>query len=240
MAVRPDAVALTCEGNCLTYGQLNALANRLARHLVQFGVRPDTLLGLFLDRSNELVIAILAILKAGGAYVPIDPAYPADRVAFMLEDARVPVLLTQRKLAGSLPSTTAKVLCVEEVLAWPVQAGEEGEPASRGRPGSFGLCNLHVRHDRQTQRRRDSAFGPRELPALHAAAARVQRHGHAACRDDALLRHCRLGTVPSADLRRQGRRRRPRRHARPRTAGPANRGLGVHRNAGYSGDSGAP
>ncbi len=133
MAVRPDAVALTCEGNCLTYGQLNALANRLARHLVQFGVRPDTLLGLFLDRSNELVIAILAILKAGGAYVPIDPAYPADRVAFMLEDARVPVLLTQRKLAGSLPSTTAKVLCVEEVLARPVQPGEEANlPAVAG------------------------------------------------------------------------------------------------------------
>jgi amino acid adenylation domain-containing protein len=133
VALRPEAVALTCEGNSLTYGQLNALANRLARHLVQFDVQADTLVGLFLDRSNELVIAILAILKAGGAYVPIDLAYPAHRVAFMLEDARVPVLLTQRKLAGNLPSTLAKVLCVEEVLARPVQTGEEANlPAVAG------------------------------------------------------------------------------------------------------------
>jgi amino acid adenylation domain-containing protein len=123
-ARRPEAVALTCAGQSLTYEQLNAQANRLARELVKCGVKPDMLVGLSVDRSNELVIAILAILKAGGAYLPIDLAYPADRVAFMLEDAQVPVLLTQRNLIDSLPSTRAKVLCMDEVLGRPAQAAE--------------------------------------------------------------------------------------------------------------------
>ncbi len=125
VALRPDAVALTCDGESLTYAQLNAQANRLARELVKCGVKPDTLVGLCVDRSNELVIALVAILKAGGAYLPIDLAYPADRLAFMLEDAQAPVLLTQSKLTGNLPTTQAKVVCVDEVLARLTQAGEE-------------------------------------------------------------------------------------------------------------------
>src|SRR5258705_8564671 len=104
---------------------MNAKANRLARQLVECGVKADTLVGLCLDRSNELVVAILAILKAGAAYLPIDLAYPADRLAFMLEDAQAPVLLTQRKLTRDLPPTKARVICVEDVLAGPVQPGEE-------------------------------------------------------------------------------------------------------------------
>ena len=117
----PEAVALTCDGESLTYRELNSQANRLARRLVSCGVKPDVLVGLCLDRSNELVIALLAILKAGGAYLPIDLAYPADRLAFMLEDARAPVVLTQRKLAANLPSTNAQILCVEDVLDAPVK-----------------------------------------------------------------------------------------------------------------------
>jgi len=112
----PDHVALTCDGQSLTYRQLNSRANRIARALSALGVTPDTLVGLCLERTNDLVIALLAILKAGGAYLPIDLAYPADRVAFMLEDAKAPVLLTQRKLVGDLPSSRAHVLCVEDVL----------------------------------------------------------------------------------------------------------------------------
>lgn len=112
----PDAVALTCDGVNLTYVQLNAQANRLARVLQGLGVGPDVLVGLCLERSSQLVIGLLAILKAGGAYLPIDLAYPAERLAFMLEDARTPLLLTQTKLTKDLPATAARVLCVDELL----------------------------------------------------------------------------------------------------------------------------
>jgi amino acid adenylation domain-containing protein/non-ribosomal peptide synthase protein (TIGR01720 family) len=113
---RPEAMALTCDGVSLTYAQINARANRIARRLTEYGVKPETLVGLCLDRTNEIVIAILAILKSGGAYLPIDLAYPPDRLAFMLEDAQAPVLLTQRELTSKLPATKAKVLCIEDVL----------------------------------------------------------------------------------------------------------------------------
>jgi len=113
---RPEAVALTCDGVSLTYTQVNARANRIALRLTEYGVKPETLVGLCLDRTNEIVIAILAILKSGGAYLPIDLAYPPDRLAFMLEDAQAPVLLTQRELTSKLPSTKARVLCIEDVL----------------------------------------------------------------------------------------------------------------------------
>ena len=106
----------TCDGKSLTYEELNAQANRLApRHLAESGVKPDTLVGLCLDRSNDLVIAILAILKAGGAYLPIDLSYPTDRLAFMLEDAQAPVLLTEKKLILSLPKHRARTICLDDV-----------------------------------------------------------------------------------------------------------------------------
>ena len=77
----PDAVALSCEGEQLSYGELNAQANRLARHLRALGVGPDVRVGVCLERSIEMVVALLAVLKAGGAYVPLDPGYPAERLA---------------------------------------------------------------------------------------------------------------------------------------------------------------
>ncbi|MBF0215187.1 MAG: AMP-binding protein, partial [Magnetococcales bacterium] len=83
----PNAVALLCDdGRSLTYDALNRLANRLAHHLRAQGVGPDRLVGICLERNQELVVALLATLKAGGAYVPLDPAYPRDRIAFMLSD----------------------------------------------------------------------------------------------------------------------------------------------------------
>ncbi|GAA4058582.1 amino acid adenylation domain-containing protein [Actinomadura miaoliensis] len=87
VAARPDAVAVTCEGASLTYADLNARANRLARRLVEQGVGPEQFVALRLPRSVDLVVAILGVLKAGAAYVPIDPDYPADRIAYMLADA---------------------------------------------------------------------------------------------------------------------------------------------------------
>ena len=88
-AASPEAVAVVCEGSSLTYRELNRRANRLAHRLRTRGVGPETLVGLSLERSPELVVGILGILKAGGAYLPLDPDYPKDRLAFMVEDAGV-------------------------------------------------------------------------------------------------------------------------------------------------------
>jgi amino acid adenylation domain-containing protein len=109
----PDACAVTFEGTHLTYGELNRRANHVAHHLRALGVGPDVLVGLFVERSLEMVVGILGILKAGGAYLPIDPVYPKDRLAFMLEDASAPILLTQSTLALELPAHKAKVVCFD-------------------------------------------------------------------------------------------------------------------------------
>jgi amino acid adenylation domain-containing protein/non-ribosomal peptide synthase protein (TIGR01720 family) len=109
----PDAIALVFEEHALTYDVLNRRANRLAHHLRNLGVGSEMLVALYLQRSIELVIGMLAILKAGGAYVPIDPAYPAERVAFMLSDARPAVLLTQAAFAERLSEHNIPTLCME-------------------------------------------------------------------------------------------------------------------------------
>jgi amino acid adenylation domain-containing protein/non-ribosomal peptide synthase protein (TIGR01720 family) len=110
-AVRtPGAAAVIAEDRTLTYDALNRHANQVAHHLRRLGVGPEVLVGLCCERSVHLMIGILGILKAGGAYVPLDPAYPAERLRFMLVDAAVPVLLTQRHLAGALPGHVARVV----------------------------------------------------------------------------------------------------------------------------------
>ncbi len=109
----PEAVAVLFEQECLTYRQLNRKANQLAHRLRSLGVGPDVLVGICLQRSLEMVVGLLGILKAGGAYVPLDPTYPAERLAFMLEDAQVPVLLTERSLLMQLPHQGIEVLCLE-------------------------------------------------------------------------------------------------------------------------------
>ncbi|UFH28619.1 non-ribosomal peptide synthase/polyketide synthase [Pseudomonas sp. CIP-10] len=99
----PDAIAVTCEGQALSYAQLNQRANALARRLVDDGVGPDVLVGLAAERSLDMVVGIFAILKAGGAYVPLDPAYPADRLAYMIEDSGLQRVLAQPQVLASLP-----------------------------------------------------------------------------------------------------------------------------------------
>ncbi|NEB81027.1 amino acid adenylation domain-containing protein [Streptomyces sp. SID14478] len=99
-AQHADAVAVVHEGAALTYGELNARANRLARHLVARGVGPESLVGICLERSADLVVALLAVLKAGGAYLPIDPDSPADRIAYLVQDA-APVLLVTTSTTGA-------------------------------------------------------------------------------------------------------------------------------------------
>lgn len=112
----PKAIAIVSEQGSLTYGELNQQAFRLAQTLRQMGVQADSLIGLCVDRSADMVIGILGILKAGGAYVPLDPSYPSDRLHFMLTDTQVSILLTQSWLVESLPASPAKILCLDQPL----------------------------------------------------------------------------------------------------------------------------
>jgi amino acid adenylation domain-containing protein len=109
----PDQIAVMFEGRGLNYSELNARANRLARRLRSMGVGAGAFVGVYLERSAEMVVALIAILKAGAAYLPLDPSYPPQRLSFMLEDARVLVLLTQQRLAHSLPVCAARTLCID-------------------------------------------------------------------------------------------------------------------------------
>ncbi|MBD2095648.1 amino acid adenylation domain-containing protein [Trichocoleus sp. FACHB-591] len=109
----PDEIAVILGDRHLTYAQLNARANQLAHYLRSQGVGADTLLGLCVERSLEMVVALLGILKAGGAYVPIDPGYPRDRIAFILSDTQTPLLLTQSHLLSQLPAAQTPIFCLD-------------------------------------------------------------------------------------------------------------------------------
>lgn len=113
VAIRSESTALVVDNRRLSYGELNRRANQLAHYLQTLGVRPNVLVGLLLERSMDMVVGLLGILKAGGAYVPLDPAYPPARLSFMLEDAQVPVLVTQRRQAAGLPYQGARVVCMD-------------------------------------------------------------------------------------------------------------------------------
>jgi amino acid adenylation domain-containing protein len=115
----PDAVAVVFEGQTLTYQQLNLRANQLAHVLREREIGPESLVGVCMERSLEMVIALLGILKAGAAYVPLDPAYPRDRLEYMIQDARLPVLLTQQRLLETLPeSEGTTILALDAEFAW--------------------------------------------------------------------------------------------------------------------------
>jgi amino acid adenylation domain-containing protein len=109
----PDSVAVVFEEQQLTYRQLNKRANQLAHYLRAKGVRAETLVGIFCERSIEMIVGVLGTLKAGAAYVPLDPAYPQERIRFMLEDAQVKVLLTQSHLKESLPEHSAEFISLD-------------------------------------------------------------------------------------------------------------------------------
>ncbi len=109
----PDAIAVTFKGEQLTYQELNQKANQLAHYLQSLGVKPETLVGICIERSLEMVVALLAVLKAGGAYIPLDPSYPTDRLAFMIADAELPILLSEQAQLAKLPQTSAHVVVLE-------------------------------------------------------------------------------------------------------------------------------
>jgi aspartate racemase len=115
--LRPGAIAVETDRECLTYAGLDARADRLAGALVAAGVKPETPVGIFAERGIETVVGLLGILKAGGAYFPLDPGYPSNRLAMMLEDVRPPVILAKGSLIGRLPETAANVLKLEGEFA---------------------------------------------------------------------------------------------------------------------------
>ncbi|MEH2121095.1 amino acid adenylation domain-containing protein [Nostoc sp.] len=121
----PDAVAVVFESEQLTYYELNARANQLAQYLQKLGVGPEVLVGICTERSLDMVIGLLGILKAGGAYVPLDPTYPQKRLAFMLSDSQVSVLLTQQRLIEAMPQHKAKIICLD--ADWQTIAQESQE-----------------------------------------------------------------------------------------------------------------
>jgi amino acid adenylation domain-containing protein len=114
-AATPDRTALVFRGEKLTYRDLNERANQLAHYLHRSGVGPESLVGVCMERSVELVVALYAVLKAGGAYVPLDPEYPEERLAFMMADAASPILITQRALVSRLSAFSGRILCWQDI-----------------------------------------------------------------------------------------------------------------------------
>lgn len=110
----PDSIAVVFENKQLTYRELNARANQVAHYLKKRGVGAEVLVGICIERSLEMVVTLLGVLKAGGAYVPLDPTYPRERLAFMLEDSQVRVLLTQAQLLGGLAQHAEQIVCLDD------------------------------------------------------------------------------------------------------------------------------
>ena len=124
----PDRTALTFEdGESVTYAELNARANQLARHLEKLGVLPETVVAICLDRSIEMIVAMLGVLKAGGAFLPLDPFYPKERLAFMLEDCQARFIVTRSRLADHLPDQGARTVLVDAEAS--ILAGENADNA---------------------------------------------------------------------------------------------------------------
>ena len=124
----PDAIAVAAANAQLTYAELNRHANRLAHHLAALGLGPEVIATVVLDRSPEMVVALLAILKTGGAYVPLDPGLPAERILHVLDDTRAPMLLTRAALADELSAYAGETICLESVDSIP-GAGPDANPA---------------------------------------------------------------------------------------------------------------
>ena len=130
----PDAIAVVCEDRELSYRDLNRRSNQLAHYLRELGIGPEKLVAICLERSPELLVGLLGILKAGGAYVPIDPNYPQERLAFILEDTQAAVLLTNRSVHARLRETGAKVVYLDG--DW-----EKIDRQSTGAPSESGHTN---------------------------------------------------------------------------------------------------
>jgi amino acid adenylation domain-containing protein len=135
-AKRPDSIALSFGSKKLSYRTLNERANRLANHLIALGVGRESLVSICLERSDSMVVGLLAILKAGGAYVPLEPNYPADRLDFMLRDTAAPVLISERSLLSKLPEDRPPVVLIDEIETL-LSAENSDNPCIAVRPGDL-------------------------------------------------------------------------------------------------------
>ena len=173
----PEAVALVCDESQVTYRLLNARANKVAHYLRKLGVGPEVLVGVCVERSPEMVVALLGVLKAGGAYVPLDPQYPTGRLALMLEDSGLSVLITQEALRSKFPKYRGEVVCLDS--QWGAIAEEDAEncteeakaenlayviytSGSTGKPKGVQITHRSLS----------------ELPGIHAIVPRVDSAGH--------------------------------------------------------------
>lgn len=130
----PDSDAVAFADVTLSYRELNLRANRLAHELCALGVGPGVLVGIYMERSQDLLVALLGVLKSGGAYVPLDPAYPKDRVSYMMQDSGASILLTQQALLGTLPDSAARVVCVGAAAPGALAPLQEANPSRRAGP----------------------------------------------------------------------------------------------------------
>jgi amino acid adenylation domain-containing protein len=162
-----QSVAVIHEGESLTYAELNARANRLARHLRAHGVGPDRLVAVYLERNVSLLVGLLAILKAGGAYVPLDPMYPSERLAHMLEDAAPCAILTEEKLRARLPRSPSTVIAVDSAA----DAIAACDPTNIDREEA-GLCERHLAYVIYTS---GSTGRPKGVMIEHAAVVNFLR-----------------------------------------------------------------
>ncbi len=134
VAKTPQSIAVVFGDKQLTYHELNQQANQLAYYLQSLGVGTESLIGICVERSLEMVIGLLGVFKAGGAYLPLDPAYPPDRLAFMMEDAHIAVLLTQSHLQDNLPACQAQIVCLDTIRQL---NGQDACPTSEVKPNNL-------------------------------------------------------------------------------------------------------
>jgi non-ribosomal peptide synthetase component F len=166
---QPDAIAVVYEDQQLSYGELNRRANQLAHYLIECGVKPDTRVGLCVDRSVEMLIGVLGILKAGGAYVPLDPSYPAERLAWLLADAAPAVVLTQSRLLAQLPLSVGRVIALD--AHWPQLATQ---PDRNIAASEVGLSARHLAYAMYTS---GSTGRPKGVLIEHAGLRNYVRWG---------------------------------------------------------------
>ncbi len=192
----PNHTAVVYQDTKLTYTELNERANQLAHHLRDLGVGVETCVGVMMERSLEMVVALLGVLKAGGAYLPLDPAYPQERLQFIIEDAKPEVILTQENVTTDNTGSEPRI--------------RSGFYPWLGSASSV-LRDLHVRLDRQTKRRDGSASRHLQSPVVDDQCFRLQAYGSFFTEDAVHFRRSGLGVLRAAPNRRASRDGRARR-----------------------------